>query len=315
MKEFPLAAASLAGIALPALAGAVSGHTGAGMAAALGGLLLNMTDEAPFKDELCGFILSLTAGCTAILTGTLLKNAGVPYLIPLLAFPAALLGGLSRTMVRITTQFILFTIIAAGSEGQGSLLLAPLFLTGGVISFITHMALRKKQEYPPKPKYTSAQYINRWKRTLKTIDGWRYTLILTLCLALASAYDAAFPHHHGYWAALTAVIVVRRDHGMMRVRIAERALGTAAGILLTVTFIWLQVPWQMPALALLAFLRPLWYLSRYTLYAAVMTPLVILLLDFGKAAEWGIINDRLLATLAGCATAYAAAYFTSPKVS
>jgi hypothetical protein len=33
----------------------------------------------------------------------------------------------------------------------------------------------------------------------------------------------------------------------------------------------------------------------------VITPLVILLLDFGQQTSWAPIDDRLIATLVGCA--------------
>jgi len=41
--------------------------------------------------------------------------------------------------------------------------------------------------------------------------------------------------------------------------------------------------------------------ANYTAYAAVMTQLVILLLDFGRQTSWAMIVDRLIATLSGCA--------------
>jgi uncharacterized membrane protein YccC len=46
----------------------------------------------------------------------------------------------------------------------------------------------------------------------------------------------------------------------------------------------------------------------HTAYAAVMTPLVPLLLDFGRAPSWTLVADRLVATLVGCALALTLGY-------
>lgn len=49
--------------------------------------------------------------------------------------------------------------------------------------------------------------------------------------------------------------------------------------------------------------------TNYLAYAAVMTPLVIILLDFGRASSWETILDRLLSTLVGCVISLIFGYY------
>jgi DNA-binding MarR family transcriptional regulator len=61
--------------------------------------------------------------------------------------------------------------------------------------------------------------------------------------------------------------------------------------------------------------RPILVETSYTAYAAVMTPLVILLLDFGQAPSWSAGVDRFAATLAGCGLALTLGYLGWPRLS
>jgi hypothetical protein len=53
-------------------------------------------------------------------------------------------------------------------------------------------------------------------------------------------------------------------------------------------------------IAALAAARPVLRAGNYAAYAVIMTPLIVLLLDFGQAVSVGILVDRLTATIAGC---------------
>jgi hypothetical protein len=45
--------------------------------------------------------------------------------------------------------------------------------------------------------------------------------------------------------------------------------------------------------------RPLLRARKYLLYSLVMTPLILLMLDAGRAPDLGVLFDRVLATLIG----------------
>ena len=106
------------------------------------------------------------------------------------------------------------------------------------------------------------------------------------------------------------VIVVQRNLQAALPRTFQRAAGTSLGVLLTgLLLLGSSSMWAVIAIiAALAAARPILTEVNYTAYAAVMTPLVILLLDFGQEPSWAVVVDRLAATLFGCALALTLGY-------
>ncbi|WP_166462973.1 FUSC family protein [Amycolatopsis acidicola] len=149
-----------------------------------------------------------------------------------------------------------------------------------------------------------------WWKSLRRWKTWQYSARLTLCLAVAGALGQLWHQPKGYWIAVTVAIVARRQlDGALR-RAGERALGTAAGVLVGSLTVW-WVPsswWLVGTVGALAGLRPFLRDRSYTLYALCMTPLVVLLLDFGQATTWETIGYRLADTAAGCAIALVVGY-------
>jgi uncharacterized membrane protein YccC len=72
--------------------------------------------------------------------------------------------------------------------------------------------------------------------------------------------------------------------------------------------------WSLPSwlfvlvVAVLGGLRPFLKARNYALYSVVMTPLVVLLLDFGQTASVATIGYRLADTVIGCAIALVVGY-------
>ena len=145
---------------------------------------------------------------------------------------------------------------------------------------------------------------------MSRLSGWQYPMRIGLCLAAAQAYEWAFPEHHGYWVAVTVLIVVHRNLQVALGRTMERALGTVLGIVLISLFM-LASPslWMViGAIAVLAAARPVLEEINYCAYVSVITPMVIMLLDFGQPPSWALAVDRLAATLAGCLLALTLGY-------
>ncbi|MBN6055197.1 FUSC family protein, partial [Nonomuraea sp. RK-328] len=88
-----------------------------------------------------------------------------------------------------------------------------------------------------------------------------------------------WPHPTASWISVTVVIVVRPQLTGAARRAVERAAGTAAGALAAAALpLWALTAWPFALLvAALAALRPPLKQRRPALYAAVMTPLVLLL--------------------------------------
>jgi hypothetical protein len=319
-------AAAMFGLAGPLAIGALTGHPRTGMAASLGGLALGRGKKGgSVRGQAIGSIYSVTAGSAAMLIGTTLGASTVraAIAIPVIAAVAGLLGSISRPLARATALFMLFLIIAAhlGADGAAPAGMTLLFLLGAVCTAGLSLALRPllralglasppQPAPPPAKRYTTRQLLRRWRKSLKHLSGWQYVLRITVCLATGQALAAAWPLRHGHWVALTIMIVVQRDLRSALTRTLHRATGTLVGVLITGVFLLGHWPlWVVAAfVAVLAAARPVLMEVSYTAYAAVQTPLIILLLDFGKAPTQGVVIDRLAATLAGCCLALTFGY-------
>jgi hypothetical protein len=316
------------GLAGPLAAGVMTGHLRAGMAAALGGLALGGDGKGEtLGEQATSLIYALAAGSGAMLTGSALTGHALAaaFGIPLLAAAAGLIGSISRPMARATTQYILYTIIAVnlGAPGTHPFGTMLLFLLGACWTAALFLMLRplfkamgRIQNSPipanavQLPKYTARQRLRRWRKSLTRLSGWQYVVRISSCLAAAAAFEWIWPLHHGYWVSITVVIVVQRNLQTASARAFHRAAGTVLGVLL-ISLLLLGSPpmWTLLLIiAALAAARPILLEANYTAYAAVMTPLVILLLDFGQDPSWAAVVDRLAATLAGCSLALILGY-------
>ncbi|MBI5594432.1 MAG: FUSC family protein [Deltaproteobacteria bacterium] len=330
LLKFPRAhqvVAAMLGLAGPIAVGAMTGHPRIGMAVSLGGLALSGEGKGEtFREQMPGLIHATVAGSVAMFTGPAMTGHGdmlAAVGIPAVAAAAGLLGGISRPLARAATQFILYTLIAAnlGMREAHPLGLMLLFFLGAAwtagLSLVLRPLFRTMCSAPPipantdqPPHHSAGQLLRRWRNSLTHLSGWQYAIRITLCLAAAEVYEWIWPHHHGYWVSVTVVIVVQRNLQAALKRTLQRAAGTAFGVLLTGLFL-LGLPpmWAMIVMiAALSAARPILMEANYAAYAAVMTPLVILLLDFGQEPSWTVMVDRLAATLAGCTLALTLGY-------
>jgi hypothetical protein len=156
---------------------------------------------------------------------------------------------------------------------------------------------------PPQPIPTIRQKYARWRRSLTSFAGWSYPIRIVLCIAAAAAIDVGWPSHHLHWIGLTVAILTQRQVEFVPVKTTQRALGTAIGVGLAAITLRAGLPsWAfVGGVGLLAGARPLLQVRSYLAYSAVMTPLIILIIDAGRAPDNGLLRDRLVATLIGAA--------------
>jgi uncharacterized membrane protein YccC len=311
--------AAMLGLSIPLLLGVITAHPEIGAISSLGALALSSEGkDRTFREQLSGILYALAAGAASAFIGTIISGHGVltGILLAVIAAIAGLFGSLSRPLARTTTQFILFTIIAAylGKIGANPFAFTIIFSTGAVWTASILLLLKPvfkiftppslshiNENIPLPPKYTIKQYIRRWKNSLRSFSGWQYTVKLFLCLAAATVMVWMYPDHHAYWTALTVVIVLQRNPEAVLKRTFQRSAGTILGVIISgLLLIWHPPVWFVLAMiAIFATARPVLREANYTAYATVMTPLVIILLDFGTSSTLRIMTDRLLATLAG----------------
>jgi uncharacterized membrane protein YccC len=153
--------------------------------------------------------------------------------------------------------------------------------------------------------------LNHWKKSLKRFSGWQYAVRITSCIIVAELIKIIWPFQRGYWILLTVAIVVQRDITKLLPRMFQRGAGTFLGVILSSSLIFFVPPSWLLVLIIgaLAAARIALRETNYLAYAAVMTPLVIILLDFGRAPSWETILDRLLSTLVGCVISLILGYY------
>jgi hypothetical protein len=314
---------AMLGIAVPIAAGAATGHLRLGMTTALGGLALGGGDSrATPRGAVASLAASVAAGCAAVYAGVAIAGHGAwtDAAVVGLASVTGLAGSISRPMARAAMRFILFVIIATSLAAAGaSPVRAMLGFAAGAIWTAALTLLWQTVACPTAPAAprgpTVKARLRRWRATLHTLAGWQYALRLTLCLGIAEAIGEVWPQGHIYWIALTVAIVLRRDVPAALTRTFQRAVGTVAGIFAGSLILLCEPPlWGLlGTVALLAAVRPILQAGNYMAYAAVMTPLIVLLTELDRAPAASLLVDRFAATMAGCAIAVVFGYLIWPR--
>jgi hypothetical protein len=314
------------GLAVPVAVGALVGQIQVGCVAALGGLALsNQGNSLKFGEYLTNLFYTIVTGILAFILGSSLSGNSIMSLIlvPSIVFIAGFIGGISRPLIRMTTLFILFFIIAIRFGGN-PLYIAFFFALGAIwtalLSLIIRLIFQKfiesgkpqvANQEPASRKYSVKQLLNHWKKSLCRFAGWQYAVRITSCIIIAELIKIIWPFQRGYWILLTVAIVIQRDITKLLPRMFQRGAGTFIGVILSCLFIFF-VPssWLLVLIiGVLAAARVVLRETNYMAYAAVMTPLVIILLDFGRAPSWETILDRMLSTIAGCLISFVFGYY------
>jgi hypothetical protein len=167
------------------------------------------------------------------------------------------------------------------------------------------LAPRRPVAPPAEPArvVTRAQRYAHWKRTMRTLAGWQFPIRLILGLGIASVLRHAWPAHHYGWIILTVALLTQRALEPVPVKILQRGLGTAVGVALTWAIL---TGFAAPAalaviICVLATGASLARSRNYLAYAVLATPVILLVLDIGKAVEPALLVDRLVATLVAAA--------------
>jgi hypothetical protein len=262
-------------------------------------------------------------GALAVFVGASIAGHGhlTIVLLPAIAGALALLGGISRPLALASGRILPLIVIASGLEGvharPGGA--ALLFVLGSAWTILVSVTLHRiiaagsqVIEPIPEPKVVPWRYlVRRWRGTLRTLEGWRFTLRLVPCLLVSEVVALHWGRGHGHWISLTVVLVVQRDLSSALARTLQRAVGTLVGVILGGAFMALgPSAWgSVVAIGVLAAARPVLRSGNYMVYSVAMTPLVILLLDLGAQDLASSLIDRLLATLVGCALALVLGFF------
>ncbi|MGI3785709.1 MAG: FUSC family protein, partial [Janthinobacterium lividum] len=153
-----------------------------------------------------------------------------------------------------------------------------------------------------------------WAGFLPGQKAWVFAARLGLTMAVAETVRQVVPLEKPYWIVLTAALVLKPDFGSIFARGVQRTLGTLVGVLLGVAIVEV-VPhgaWLLLPMAALAFAFPYGRNLNYGLLSTFITPLVLLLIDFGQRVDGRVALDRLLDTAIGAGIVLVVGYLCWP---
>ena len=306
------------GVAVPAAIGLLSGRAVIGFAVAMGAMLFGGPDHAEQgaeRSSLSGIFASAVFVGLAPPIATLCAgwNWGDVPAIAIVTMLAAV-SGYSRPFAVAAMRFVAFLVMSmsimsqpGGHPGGVALLLGIGSVWGAIVRVVLRAAGARVStpvvEPAAKPGPTRRQRVARMKRLLRHIDGWQYPLRLALALGASSIVRHLWPVHHFSWVLVTAALLIERQPEALPVKTTQRALGVVLGVALTgLVLAEIQSPLAIATLVcLLATLRPWLRARNYLAYSAVMTPLILLVMDLGRPIGGDVLVDRLIATLLGAA--------------
>ncbi|WP_375380158.1 FUSC family protein [uncultured Sphingomonas sp.] len=289
------------GVGTPVLLGYLAGQTRLGLGIGLGAMLLGGGSRA--RGDLFESVMPAFAavGAGLVLAGTRWGDGG---LIALTAV-AALLGGYSRPLAIASVRFCVYLVLCVGvlESAPDKVIAGAAFAIGAVWNIVLRRAIGEVTATEPPSPYTHAQRIAAFRRRLRGLAAWHYCLRLTAGLAAASIVRQVWSGHHGAWLLITVVLLTERVFERFPVKVSQRALGVTLGVVLTWAILSLtrSVTATVIVIAALAAAMPVLRAKSYLLYSAAMTPLILLVIDFGQPRNDALLLDRFIATLVGSA--------------
>lgn len=152
-------------------------------------------------------------------------------------------------------------------------------------------------------------------RTLTSADSRAFAVRLALCMSVAEIARQLLPTERPYWVLLTVAIVLKPDFGSVFGRAVQRGAGTLVGVLLGSALLallggsaWLLVPMSLSA-AVLPWARA----ANFGLFSVFQTPVILLMLDLTLTDDAGLVAERLVDTLIGCAIVLVFGYLLWPQ--
>jgi uncharacterized membrane protein YccC len=139
-------------------------------------------------------------------------------------------------------------------------------------------------------------------RVLNGRENWLFACRLALCMAIAEVIRQQLSVERSYWILMAVAIVLKPDFGSVFARTVQRGLGTLVGVLVGAgLLVTLHNNWAiLGVMVVLAALLPYGTRRNYGLYATLLTPLVIMLVELVGPRDSTIIRYRLVDTLIGC---------------
>lgn len=134
---------------------------------------------------------------------------------------------------------------------------------------------------------------------------FRFALRLALGMGISVAVYKFFHIPHGYWIAMTVMIVQQPEFGATIKKAFRRMEGTVLGVITgTLIFVFhFPLPVNIGIVVVCSFLMTWYILRNYAVAAFFITIMVIVLFHLIEPITWLLGGIRLINTLAGCGLA------------
>ena len=311
---------STVAVALALLLGELTGHRSAGSIAAGAAFTIGF---AVFHEALSSTLLSMAILTAGIASATLAGSLGAQWtpVVLLLCILAALnygvLTNLDPTASWIGQQCGVYVVIASYFD-QGvhyALGRAAMVVAGGAVQMVVFTAFRFLHRYshpgdppPPRlPRQLRTRLAQLWRAARAQLH-WKaesvgYVLKLVLTLGLSTALYRYLHWRNGYWAPMTALLVLKPKWANTLSRGIARLTGTlvAVTLCLLLTFRYPAFShWTYFGLILLtAYLCFALQAVNYALFSVAITFYTVFLFGFGGFSERSAAGLRLFNTALG----------------
>lgn len=141
-------------------------------------------------------------------------------------------------------------------------------------------------------------------------DQFKYALRVAIGLAFGVFIFKFFNIDHGYWIALTMMIVIQPYYGATLRKGFERIAGTLAGIVVGGIIMLLPLNREVYTAVLIldSFCVAYFLRNNYKVGVFFVTIMMVLLMQISQQGNWELIGWRILSTLLGALLALAAGY-------
>jgi uncharacterized membrane protein YccC len=310
-----------AGVVLPLTVGVTLGHPQYGAYAALGALPAGFAAMVGEHRRRPAAVALATAGMAV---GAFVGAVAAGHTWPLITVVAAcayLAGVLSAFNDHVGTAVIqwpaaLLIATANPQNPRQAAVHAGFLLAGGLgQAALTTLGVPARPATPPRlrrPRALARHFTQatRAHLALNTVHG-QHALRLAATAATAQGTATLLGLSHGYWASLTAVLVLKTDHVLTVRRCLDRIGGTAIGMLLGILLAMIATHGHTLLLLGAAATITLAYTvftANYFVFSLFLTGFVVLLLDLLGEGASQTAGPRLLATCLGGVTALIASH-------
>jgi hypothetical protein len=277
-----------------------------------------------------GLIASAIGGITASVTVGLCSGAAMSFatlmrprtaaLTTLLLGAAAASGALVEGNVWLSGLAVgVATVLTAPANAYsaGMLMLAPILTmvfavtdrgwtwwqagVWGVIGGLVGLGIARAMKFgqrPPQP--------------LSPTLAWRHAIVLGIAAGLSIVAAEVLDLDHGYWVAVTLIVVLRPVPGERRDYVEQRVAGTLTGALIALAVVWVLPPALLLAAAFvfLVVLAAYAMSGNYFMQTMFLTPMLLLFLSAGGETEVtvSLTIGRVMFTVIGALLAAALAW-------